>query len=470
MALTLVEFGDTPKMAGLTGVFQGQTAPEYLGLKSLSLQVGPFFIGFDTRFRPTMVRMFFDPSQSSLVSVLHWQAIGLVQIGQITYQGIPISPLVYGQGLDYFSPYVYNNSSQRQFANYWIDMMGLETVKAKNVTLPLFAFNGLLRNPDYLASQFFLHPMPNGSLTSTPPQSGANSSLCASLYAPINLDIDSPSESVITQQVQQMVKRGVAPVASQVYTHEQVVSNGPLSLALQLLQVDDPKAIESIQVVGPHMLIAFTDIEAEGPLYTAFFDQSNETHSALKVFLLNREVFEERRFAALTTTFENIKQALLFYGQLGREGMPVDRPITRGRGRSGLQPFPFVFNGNIDPEIAFNYRTFAVGISENKIQYCFEGLEWRVSRVFDRDELEFGPLRIERPKLLIAPATTFNNFKFGLKQTDKNYIGPLLETFAQAIQTPSAGSATNPVHFENTGDVASPTSPGYGDSSTDWIK
>ncbi|MEO9030554.1 MAG: hypothetical protein ABI413_17240 [Ktedonobacteraceae bacterium] len=473
MALTLVEFGNTPKMAGLTGVFQGQTAPEYLGLKSLSVQAGPsFFIGFDTRFRPAMVRVFFDPSQSLFASEFPWQTIGFVQIGQITYQGIPISPLTYGQGLDYLTPYVYNNFLQQQFAHYWIDMMDLGKVKAKNVDFPLFAYNGLLRNPDYPASQFFVHPMPNGSLTSNPAQSGANISLCASLYTPINLDLDSPSESVITQQVQQMISRGVVPMASQAYTHEQVISNGPLGLAIQLLQVDDPTDIESVQIVGPYMLIAFTDVEAEGPLYTAFFDKRDETqtHSTLKVFLLNKEEFEERRFAALTTTFENIKQALIVQGLTGTKGIPVDRTRTQGRGRSGLRPFPFVFSGDTNPEVAFTYRTIAVGIKQNEIQHCFGGLEWRVSRVFDRGELEFGPLRIEKPKAIISPAITFNSFKAKETTTDSNFIAPLLATFTASHQKFNFYSPSDLVQFENTGDVASPTSPGYGDSSTDWIK
>lgn len=473
MALTLVEFGDAPKMAGLTGVFRGQTTTEYLGLKSLSLRIGPsFYIGFDTRFRPAMVRVFFDPSQSEFASTLPWQAIGFVQIGQITYQGIPISPLTYGQGFDYLTPYTYNSLFQQQFANYWTDMMDLSKVKDKNVTFPLFAYNGLLRNPNYLPAQFFTHPMPNGSLASNPPQDGANISLCASLYAPINLDLDSPSESAITQQVQQMIDRGADPVASQAYTHDEVLANGPLSLALQLLQVDDPADIESIQVVGPHMLIAFTDIEAEGPMYTAFFDKNAETptHSTLKVFFLNREEFEEQRFADLTRTFENIKQVLMVQGALGAKGIPIDRLKTSGRGKSGLHPFPFAFSGDTDPEMAFTYRTIAVGINQNEIQHCFGGIEWRVSRVFDRGELEFGPLRIEKPKVIISPAITFNSFKAKEREADSNFIAPLLATFTQSHQKFNFYSPSNPVQFENTSDVASPTSPGYGDSSTDWIK
>lgn len=473
MALTLVEFGDAPKMAGLTGVFRGQTATEYLGLKSLSLQIGPsFYIGFDTRFRPAMVRVFFDPSQSEFASKLPWQAIGFVQIGQITYQGIPISPWTYGQGLDYLTPYVYNHFLQPQFANYWIDMMDLSKVKGKNLAFPLFAYNGLIRNPDYPAAQFFTHPMPNGSLTSNPAQSGENISLCASLYSPIDLDFDSPSESTITQQVQQMINRGVVPTASQAYTHEQVISEGPLNLALQLLQVDDPTDVESIQVVGPHMLISFTDIEAEGPMYTAFFDQKAETstHSTLKVFLLNREAFEELRFEALTRTFANIKQALLIQGLTGTKGIPVDRTRTRGKGRPGLHPFPFVFSGDTNPEMAFTYRTIAVGINQGEIQHCFGGIEWRVSRVFDRGELEFGPLRIEKPKVIISPAITFNSFKAREIEADPSFITPLLTTFTQARQGYDFYSPSTPVQFENASTIASPTSRGYGDSSVDWIK
>src|SRR5262245_59764328 len=123
MPLSMVTFQETPNVTWLTGVYNGQAAPVFLGQTDFSAKLGlSFHIGFDTRTKPTTVRIYFDPS-SAFLSAPDWSSIGLTQIGQIRFQGTPIDPEVYGSDLAALQPYAYQDPFTPNANLAWVDMM-----------------------------------------------------------------------------------------------------------------------------------------------------------------------------------------------------------------------------------------------------------------------------------------------------------------------------------------------------------
>jgi len=462
MALTPVSLGGDPEMMGLNGIYNGQTQPELLGMRSLSGQSGPFFWGFDRRIRPTMVRIFFDPTVAGLTSGDQYDTIGLIQVGRITYQNVPISPQTYGMNLEHLSPYNYSNIFDNRDEHHWADMIDVGTLKGKvneygESRYPLFAFNGYHRNINYTLANFYGHPMPNGSLTSSPASSITNASLCASLYDAIDFDLDVPPAAVITAMVNSLQKKAGSLYQTQTYSHAQVSEQGPLKLAIDLLEITDLGTIADIQIAGPHMIIEMADIEAEGPIFVAFFDKNNETTdtSTLKIYLVDMDELEQLRFAMLTQTFENVKEQFsgrgIFMGSgvLG-DGFPIDRPISTGKGNKGLGSFPFFFQKKVNPEIAFTYNTVAVGIRNGKIVACFNCLAWRVSRVFQEEELEFDALQIDQPKLDPDVSGRYDNYLKGKSKEDKRFMYPVINQYQKALRESVSSDNANPYFYENT--------------------
>ena len=478
MAITEFNLGGAPEMTGLNGVYRGQQQPELLGLKSLSLNLENFWIGFDTRIRPSMVRIYFDPFTEGLHQTDNYDFIGLIQIGRITYQKIPINPAIFGMGLNHLNHYNYTNANDPFNENIWVDMMDVVEMRkmklANNGTLfPFFPYNGYLRNNAYTPNQFFTHPMPNGSLTSIPAQEGAGVSLCASLFDAIDFDLDVPPATEITKMLRRMITNRITPIKEAIFNHTEVLRNGPLSLALTLLEIEDLELIDDIQVAGPHLIITLKDIEAESPTFIAFFDQSKETSSTstMLIFLANSDELEQLRFAALTGLFDRISKYFASKGILGGAGFPNQNRPTLSRGNKGLNPFPFVFNDNQNHEIAFTYDTITIGVRNNKIEFCFGCLKWEVSRVFDRDTLEFGALKIEKPALHNDKSETFNLLLKGvLEHMESHFIFKALTRYDSAISSKVTIATTNPYFYEDTKELIYPNNPAYGDGTQTWNK
>jgi hypothetical protein len=474
MALSGIKVDGNPPMAGVNGVFQGQTSPELLGLDSLSLKVGNFFVGFDTRIKPAIARIFFDPNPFG--NTEPYDTIGLINVGQITYQGVPISPDTYGMNLGHLTPYNFSNSSDVRKKHHWVDMIDVTTLRKKALErggvsfYPLFPYNGYLRNINYTPQDFYTHPMPNGSLTSIPPQQVTRASLCASLFDAIDFDLDLPPENRITAMVKRMAKNVETPFKSATYSQDTVLGTGPLNLAITLLEITDPTTIEDVQVAGPFMIITMTDVEAEGPIFIAFFDgaQATETTSTMVIYLVDEDELEQQRFAALTNTFENIKNRFEADGILGGAGLPTASPPRVGKGNKGLNPFPFFFTKDTNPEIAFTYNTVAIGIEDNHIVTCFDCLKWTVSRIFDRSTLEFGPLLISKPVLNKAASRSFTDLLADRIEDDRYFIFPVIDQWTDALRGISSSGYTNPYFYEDNKGLITPASQAIGDGSTTW--
>jgi hypothetical protein len=481
MALSLVTNNQfNPPITGLNGVYQGQQQPVLLGLQGLTLKLDAFYIGFDPRLKPAMVRIFLDPTLINPPDA-NPRVLGLMQMGQITYQGAPITPATYGMGLEYLENYVAPPSDELSANRYWwADMLDATRARQANLTTPMFEWNGYLRNPSYQITDFLQYPKPNGVITSLPPpvDPAPNDALCASLVDAIDLDLDSAPEAAILRYLNKLIERKVNPAKSGIYTREQVTTGSALEFALNLLEVTDMTTVEGVEVIGPFILITMVDIEAEGPLFIAFYNatQQTPTTETLVVYELNMDEFEELRFAALTTTFNNIRDSLIVDGILLDEGFPEGHPSSAGgRGGSGLNPFPFFFTGysteNEDetngPEIAFNYKTLALSFTQDGQFFCHGGIKWQVSRIFNPATLEFGPLRFVKPTLCTIPDIFRFNFAFNGFRPETSQLFRVFKQFQTSASTPPSALSSSPAFFENVTDTTT-TSQGFGDWSRDW--
>jgi hypothetical protein len=277
------------------------------------------------------------------------------------------------------------------------------------------------------------------------------------LYDAIDFDLDVPPAAVITAMINSLQKKAGTLYQTKTYSHAQVLEQGPLKLAIDLLEITDMETIADIQVAGPHMIIEMADIEAEGPTFIAFFDKDAETTetSTLKIYLADMDELEQLRFAMLTQTFENVKEqfsgrsSFMGSGVLG-SGFPIDRPVSSGKGNKGLGGFPFFFKDKADPEIAFTYSTVAVGIKSGKIEACFNCLEWKVRRIFRQDELEFDTLQIATPKLNTSVSISYDNYLKGKSKEDERFMYPVINQYQKALRESDSGVNANPYFYENT--------------------
>lgn len=490
MALSLVrDTQSDPPVASLNGVYQGQTDPVYLGLNGLSTQIGNFYIGFDNYLKPAMVRVFYDPIalQKHLVN----SYVGLVQFGQITYQGVPITPTTYGMGLDFLQPYTTSTlSNQAQNIYGWVNMLDATRAKNAQIGFPFFAFNAFLRNPTLKISDFFIYPQPNGCLVATPPvaQPPPNTSLCASLFDAIDLDLDSPPEAEITAYLKTMAKRGVEPDKSQIYTRSQVQNGSALDFALAMLEITDFDTVDTVEVVGPYILITMDDVEDEGPMFVAYYDANQATSNSetMVIYELNLDEMEELRFATVSQTFANIQAELIANGWLPKTGFPRNRPRdAKGKGGAGLNPFPFFFpdfvnedeeenDDDYGPEIAFNYRVIAFafpGEGNPLPAYALGGFSWSVGRAFSPAALEFGPLRIYEPRELdFSDIPTLNAGLIArhLESQQQSLMYRALRQFQTAVQNPNPTDQSVPTFFEDTA-ATTRSSRNFSGGSPEWI-
>jgi hypothetical protein len=487
--MTLKMFTYDDQLIGLTGAYQGgENDLVFLGLNGLCKQVGPHFIGFDDRIKPTMVRIFFDPAQSDLAKRSAYSSIGYVQLGEITFNGVPIMPWAYGQEYVRLGSYMYlfNNNLK------WIDTVDIERARRHQVRQPFFAYNGYYRNETYQNQDFFYHPMPSGSLTGSLTGSlpvmgdGRRPSLCASLYDPINLDIDGPPANDIIDLMRSYLERGIDPLKSVRVSTNDVVQRGLLNLAKESLnspeyQIDDD--ISSIQVIGPLLLIQLLGPEGEEVLFCAFYDLGGHTSDSelMKIYYISLKELREIYLTSMADMFQRIKEDLQKRNIMPLQGGPIEpaiNPQKRGRG-AGLNGSPFHFKDGKNPVIGFDYLTLAFGEIGEGLQ-CFGGVKWRVSREFDLQNLCYKSIEIYEPEEVtptnVASIVGGRGINKRSRSDELLYIDPikdLLQVFYSKISSQTRQDFdSDDLWCGSTGDklLQPGFKPGFGDHPTQWAK
>ncbi len=457
MALQMQQYEKDASLTGLTGVYTGQKKNElvFLGMTDLCRQfnnkIGNLFIGFDTRMKPAVVRMFYDSNMS--INAKRQLKLGLMQIGEVSLQGVSLVPSVYSPNIAYRDNYVFRNNYNK---DYWMDMISPDIIRKSSVfqelrndVPPFFAFNGILYNSQYTFDHFFKHPMPNGSLYDNYKSTTQGYSLCASLFSPIGLDLDGPTKTEMKAIVQEYLNRRFYDYATKndsgngkIVTSEdlwekgtiqpprkgiwqesffineinkKIIDNYPQNKGRKILWVEQIGVKPSIAGEDIYLLIKLDDPNAYYPYFCAYMSKIKEigNHYALLLYEFDSHLIQEIQFNMLekrSTNFQELVQRDQRYGQ-----QISDSPSIFGTS----DPY------YTDDVISFQYRTNVV-LSTPKIRdVLLDSITWKVTKKFDSDNLEFKPIEISPIEISYPPSNG----------SDYDIFKNCLDAYKQGIST-----------------------------------
>ena len=470
MALSLVA---ATNLMELTGLYNGQQTPAFLGLKGLCKQVGPFYIGFDTRIKPAVVRIFFDPTKSDKILPGSNKYVGLVQVGQTKYNGIPIEPGTYAKELEYRD--YYDDFGGSPVPISWVDMVSEDIMKDSSLYSsgcyePFFPLNAVIFDKSgYSYNDFCYYGKPNGNITHIP--FGKNNNFCyaASIYSPIGLDFDGPSEQTLEDMLDKYLDRGTKPVKDQEASESDIDSKGMIKVAVDMLELAAEDIIWA-QSVGKYLLIKLADSDGYCPYLCAYtYDNEDQMgKNYMCIYLLDPHEMDDRLLDLVEHLLVSFSEYRKKYNISSFSGFPFTWKLpNQKRGQSGLEPLPFQ-NKTVSPVVEFLYKTLAVtkfvNSSDGKVYYyASHGVQWRVLRILDLDQMFFGPLLICEPSEIIGSELyAFNSGKASWWSRYFNIMG-----------NPNVGVQGEPeqeIWFDVPTDKYTSTTDGYGAYSTEWYK
>lgn len=414
MALTAIEDNG---MIKLKGYYIGQTIPEFLGMKNSCYNLDPFYIGFDTRIKPATVRIFFDTEKAAQSIINSSQSyIGLIQLGEIYYNGIPIEPGIYSDDIKYrdwcddFGG-VLNNPIQ------WVDMVSKDvmtesTVYKSRCYEPFFQYNGVLGNTSLSLNDLCFYNYMNGSISYIPFQQSNNFCLASSLVSPIGLDFDGPYEDDLDNIIKRYMENGKVPISNQDIIDSDINSNGLVKLATNILQLEK-EDILSVQTAGKFVLFQLADSEGYFIYLCSFILENGNGQKSLVTYLMDTSVIEEKmldKIEELVTNFVDFKNKFRINAFTGLPYSIDSLPQYLGGNRN----LDYLYKDKrIDPIIEIVYKTIAVqkylDTTDNAYKYKTLGaIQWKVARSIELDTMSLGPLEITQPQYIYNEIYRFN--------------------------------------------------------------
>ncbi|HEX6872529.1 MAG TPA: hypothetical protein VF163_15640 [Micromonosporaceae bacterium] len=387
MPLTVSQAGGQYVVAGVTAD-PNVIAP--LGRQYFA--AGPHVIGFDDNFaEPVVVRAYYDPSRDLLATRLvergSLQYIGYLQFMRLSFRGVPIPPDIYGGRLADRRPYMYGDDLR------FIDFMGPSDAHLRNVTRPFYPFNALLVNGTLTdISNFFYHPLENGSLWSPRDLRRSDQSMAASLFAEIAPGLVTPAgvARCLTADNEILV---LSPSATD------LARNEPYQLALASLRsAPIPSAPTSgpplagladsdivARLIGEYVLLTLPDPEDLGDTLVISTRPRPGGGTDVVVNLLTDYDLEGMTGDVGREALLRIRDYQVEVGEMDTEDLP-DAPLY---GRNGLLTAPF----QLDPTefaVELRYWTLAVAVRmlPDGIQtktVLLSGLTWSALFQFDED-------------------------------------------------------------------------------------
>jgi hypothetical protein len=384
MALTISQADGQYQVSGVTSDVS-VTSP----LGSRYFTVGAHLIGFDDNFEePIIVRAYYDPSLDQLaLNALQrgtLQYIGYVQFMQLSFDGMPIPPSVYGGKLADRQPYVYDNDLRL------VDFMGPADAALRGIATPFYAFNSVLTNGSLRrVSDFFYFGPENGSLVAAG-NFGPNQALVATLFAEIAPGLVTPAELSRTLSDDDIVLV-LSPTA------QELAHSEPYRLALTSLKttaltrgeqpplagLDESKV--AAQVIGDYVLLTLPDPEDLGDtLVISTRPRSGGTD--VVVHLIDDYTMTDLRQDAARSALLRIRDYEL---ETGFSSMRLAEGPPSGRGRSGLSAPPYQFSPT-ENALELKYWTLAVAVrttgpTEALSRRALTGVEWSALLQFDED-------------------------------------------------------------------------------------
>lgn len=423
MALELVNEGD---FSGIKGVFVGQgDNPRFLGLKDLSGEVsggtnrGKFMVGFDTRIQPAQVRVYFD-LESELAITGTDKHYGLIMTKEICFDGLPIKPSVFSDAIsfqDAYSGFVKNNLFENKPVSraFAVDMFAPDLLMDKSITDPFYAYNAACYVQGVDPGDSFDLNSRNGFLARSPKPTTPNSPLCASLVAPIGIDIDIPFLSHIQNYMDHVYAEQIEPVAKFAMTDEEYSSGEVLNLILNATEEKIPlEEVIDMKVIGQYMLVVLDDPEDYFPVLIA--DTSNGNIYTFEIDLLDQMTFENN--ADFFRDFNDFRLDNGRHGTLFPHAFFFDESSWAERNvRRMVTGGPHTLSCNYRIYAVSKVTTMGIGTETTNYNYnCYNGIEFTVERKFDASFLTFDNLVVSHVgPLPLRQITDFNLEMFSMK-------------------------------------------------------
>jgi hypothetical protein len=392
----------------VNGVFVGQAAPLLLGLKDLScelpLSTGKIVIGFDPRISPAQFRLFYDPGESIIVGTEPTKGYGLVMTSQICFDGLPILPSVFSKAIAYKDDYsnfptLKLNRKICPTPAYNIDMLSADRLKDNN---PYYPYNSLkLDQVNTLtnAGGFMAVKSYDVEQDEWIYSNAANTPLCASILAPIGIDIDAPSQSILDSIINKSVEDEIVPVVSCDITPDDI-NNGTVINKILTALVLNVSDIVKIQAIGSSFFITVNDSEG---YYPRLFAQVLTDTRKVNVYALENNEVNAFRFNTSSSLFERF---IDFSVGINGDGFPSRvGPYLRSYTKNGDKLLNTLLSGK-EHWISSTYKIYCVGRGQIKnsdeslrpVYTCMGGVEFSVKRMFNKETLNFDEIQIATPK------------------------------------------------------------------------
>lgn len=407
MALSIQNDG-TGKFKGINGVFVGQAAPIYLGLKDLSCEIplstGKIVIGFDPRMSPAQFKLFYDPGESIIVGTEPTKRYGMVMTSQIRFDGLPIEPSVFSEAVAYKNDYssfstLKLNRNIFPTPAYNVDMLSADKLVNSNPYYPYNSLNLDQANAIANAGGFMAVKTYNAEQDKWLYSNAANTPLCTSVFAPIGIDIDAPSQSILKGIIDKSILDGIDPVVSCDITTDDI-NNGTVITKILTALVLEVSDIVKIQAVGSSFLITVSDSEG---YYPRLFANVLIGIKKVNVYALENNELNAYQFNASSSLFENF---IDFAIGINGDGFP-SRPgiYLRSYKKNGDKLLKTLLSGK-EHWISSTYKIYCVGNGQLKelnqslsqVYNCIGGVEFSVKRMFNKETLNFDEIQIATPK------------------------------------------------------------------------
>lgn len=357
-----------------------------------------YYVGIDKKKRPAILRVYVDPGQLHM----RYSKLGIALVCNLTYDGTPIPPGVYREDLEKIYPSD-PEKMRKSFENYypWFDMKP-NLVKEKK--FPFYPLNS--SEPPYEDKPFFKYPQPNGCLTQnidTYELKRNGASLCASLIAPVHLDMDILNPAVLEAILADMTKDDfVKPLV-----------DIPLELNRDIIQtaINQLKKVEEefkdeeetsplmqVQWIGSYALIEVTFKTYSKQTYCAFLDEKSKH---VKVFYMDGDRIDRLKTDTAVGLLDRLVSAKKEQRLIVSEKNPKENALS------------------------LHYQAIVYGIREDMITLNLGGIEISANWTFDEMNEKWTPLKMSNP-VLIRPSSggggikrTYSPWDKEIKQAEK---------------------------------------------------
>lgn len=494
MALN-IEYTEDNKFAILTGVYRGQTRPVFLGVTGLTQLKktsdegwgnGTFAIGFDNRVSPAQVRIYYEYKDSIIPGTNPDKYIGLVMTSEIRYDGVLIPPSVMSSAIGYQNLYTYTRLIKKRGGMFTgpsysislnsINMMDSSKSSGYPFELPYFSQNALSWSDIQQDTLFQANPL-NGSILKLtngqyPTDDGA--SLCASLIAPIGMDIDGPSQNNLISIINGFQIDGIEPIL-QFEIDSEDASNGMLvskTIAAMNSASETTVNIKYIQMYGEIPLIILDDNENYDPAFLVIPSSSTNTAN---IYMLDATDLENAFSQPVLSRFDRFMDHIKRTNTQLNPG--YDYKILEGMGKGGGdRAFNAIMMTNYQPVISFDYKVYCIGsgtiTSSGNVYnayHCFDGIQFRVLRTFNKDTFQFDPVSIGTPARMKLNDIIYMNQSFPFTYTPEKFQRESeLYKYLTSLKNPKEGSVNQSQWFQTytPPEPNSPVNPGITDTFT----